>query len=53
MDFNKMAFSNFINLNKTTIIDFQKKDNEYKDLFIKFYDEKENIVYAKKGKYIQ
>ena len=49
MDFNKMAFSNFINLNKNTIIDFQKKDNEYKDLFIKFYDEKENIVYAKKG----
>ena len=49
MDFNKMAFSNFINLNNTTIIDFQKKDNEYKDLFIKFYDEKENIVYAKKG----
>ena len=49
MDFNKMAFSNFINLNKTTIIDFKKKDSEYKDLFIKFYDEKENIVYAKKG----
>ena len=49
IDFNKMAFSNFINLNKNTIIDFQKEDNEYEDLFIKFNDEKENIIYAKKG----
>ncbi len=49
LDFNKMAFSNFLNLNNTTILDFNKKDNEYKDIFISFNDEKENFIYAKKG----
>ena len=49
LDFNKMAFSNFLNLNKTTILDFKKNNNEYQDIFISFNDEKENIVYAKKG----
>ena len=44
-----MAFSNFLNLNKTTILDFKKKNNEYIDIFISFNDDKENIVYAKKG----
>lgn len=49
IDFNKMAFSNFLNLNKTTILDFDKINNEYRDIFISFDDENENIVYAKKG----
>ena len=49
LDFNNMAFSNFLNLNKTTILDFKKKNNEYIDIFISFNDDKENIVYAKKG----
>ncbi len=48
-DFNNMAFSNFLNLNKTTILDFKKVKNEYHDIIISFKDEKENIVYAKKG----
>ncbi len=49
LDFNKMAFSNFLNLNKTTILDFTKKDNQYEEIFIKYDDGKENFVYAKKG----
>ena len=49
LDFNKMAFSNFLNLNKTTILDFTKKDNQYEEIFIKYDDGKENIIYAKKG----
>ena len=49
LDFNKMAFSNFLNLNKTTILDFTKKDNQYEEIFIKYDDGKENIVYAKNG----
>lgn len=50
VDINKMNFSNFLNLNKTTILDFKKKNNEYIDIFINFSDEKENLVYAEKGK---
>ena len=52
IDFKKMEFSNFLNLNKTTILDFDKNNNEYEDIFISFNDEKENIVYAKKGNII-
>ena len=50
IDFNKMAFSNFLNLNNSTILDFKKNDNSYSEIFINFNDEKENIVYAKKGR---
>ncbi len=49
IDFNNMTFSNFLNLNKNTILDFKKKNNQYIDIFISFKDEKYNIVYAKKG----
>ena len=49
IDFNNMSFSNFLNLNKNTILDFKKKNNEYQDIFISYNDDKENIVYAKKG----
>ena len=52
LNFNNMSFSNFINLNNSTILDFNKVNNEYLDIFISFKDEKENIVYAKKGNII-
>ena len=49
LDFNNMSFSNFLNLNRTTILDFKKEKNEYQNIIISFKDEKENIVYAKSG----
>ena len=49
LDFNNITFSNFLNLDKTTVLDFKKENNEYQDLFISFFDEKENIIYAKRG----
>ena len=48
-DFNNITFSNFLNLNNKTILDFNKKNEKYHDIFISFEDEKENIVYAKSG----
>ena len=50
IDFDKMSFSNFLNLDKKTILDFDKKDNEYVNIFINFIDDNENVVYAKKGR---
>ena len=52
LDFNSMTFSNFLNLNKTTILNFSKNNNTYEDIFISYNDDKENIVYAKKGNII-
>ncbi len=49
IDFDKMVISNFIKLNKNTTIDFKKNNNSYEDIFINFYDNKENIIFAKKG----
>ena len=49
LDFNNMTFSNFLSLNKTTILDFKKDNNEYQDILISFNDDKENIVFAKRG----
>ena len=49
IDFKNISFSNFLNLNKTTILDFKKNNNEYQDILISFNDDKENIIYAKKG----
>ncbi len=49
LDFKRMSFSNFLNINKNTILDFKKKNNKYEDIFISFEDENENIIYAKSG----
>ncbi len=49
INLNKMVFSNFLNINKTTILDFNKKEESFKNIFISFKDEKENIVYASQG----
>ena len=49
LDFDNMMYSNFLNLNKTTTLDFKKSNNEYKDVFISFNDEKENLVYAERA----
>ena len=52
IDFDTMSFSNFLNLDKSTILDFKKVNNEYQDIFISFKDDKdfkENIIYAKSG----
>ena len=49
IDFDSMTFSNFLNLNNTTILDFKKNNNEYEDIFITYQDDKDNIVYAQKG----
>ncbi len=53
INFENMIFSNFIKINNDTILDFKKNKNFYEDIFLSFIDEKENIIYAKKGFIIQ
>jgi len=45
----KIIFSNFIELNKNTVIDFKRNKKQFNDIFINYTDNKENIIYAKKG----
>ena len=49
IDFNKMISTNFIKINKNTTLDFKKKNNSFKDVFINFIDTEENIIFAKEG----
>lgn len=49
INFEKIIFSNFIELNKNTIIDFKKNNKKFNDIFINYSDSKENIIYSKKG----
>ena len=51
VDLNNINYSNFIKLEKI-ILDFDKEDDVYKNIYINFIeeiDETENIIYAKKG----
>jgi len=49
INFEKIIFSNFIELNENTIIDFKKENDQFKDIFINYKDKKENIIFAKNG----
>lgn len=49
INFEKIIFSNFLELNENTIIDFKKNKKQFNDIFINYSNNKENIVYAKKG----
>ncbi len=53
INFEKIIFSNFLELNKNTIIDFKKEKNSFIDIFINYNDSKENIVYSKEGSIIK
>ena len=44
-----MVFSNFIKINKDTVIDFKKNQNLYENIFISYFDQKESIIFAKNG----
>ncbi len=49
INFDNIIYSNFINIGTNTILDFKKIGNLYEDIFISYFDNKENIIYAKKG----
>jgi lipopolysaccharide export LptBFGC system permease protein LptF len=49
IDFEKIIVSNFIEINNNTFIDFKKENQKYKEVFIKFKDEKDNFIYAEEA----
>ena len=49
INFDTMMISNFLKLNDSTTIDFEKKDNSFKEILINFSDEKNNLIFAKNG----
>ena len=49
IDFEKIIVSNFIEINENTFLDFKKDNKKYKEVFIKFKNEKDNFIYAEEA----
>ena len=49
VNFEKIIFSNFMELNEKTIIDFKKEKDKFQDIFINYEEINENIIFAKSG----
>ena len=52
VDLRSINFSNFIEIEKKFILDFDKIDNKYENIYINFIEDNENIIYAKYGEII-
>jgi len=49
VSFEKINISNFIKINNNTFLDFKNEGNNFKEVFIKFTEKNENLIYAKKA----
>ncbi len=49
VDLNKLNISNFIELDNDLIIDFKKENNNFRDIFISYFDENENLIFSNEG----
>jgi len=49
IDFEKIIISNFIEISDKTFLDFKKDNQKYKEVFIKYKDEKDNFIYAEEA----
>ena len=49
INFEKIIISNFIEINENTLLDFKKDNQEFKEVFIKFKENNNNIIYAKEA----
>ena len=53
INFEKIVISNFLQINKNTFLDFKKDNQEFKEVFIKFSGNNDNLIYAKNATIIQ
>ena len=49
INFEKIIISNFIEINKNTFLDFKKDNSNFREVFIKFNENNENLIYAKEA----
>lgn len=53
INFQKIIISNFIEINENTYLDFKKNGQNFEEVFIKFADEYDNLIFAKNADIIQ
>ena len=49
IEFDKINISNFIELDNNLVIDFEKNNQNFKDILINFKDENNNLIFADSG----
>jgi lipopolysaccharide export LptBFGC system permease protein LptF len=49
INFEKIIISNFLEINENTFLDFKKDNQKYKEVFIKFKNDKDNLIYAEEA----
>ena len=50
IDLKNLSISNFINIDDSTILDFDKSNEQFTDIFLSFKDTSENIIFSTAGK---
>ena len=53
VDFEKIIISNFLEINQNTYLDFKKNNQKFEEVFIKFSEKNENMIFAKEADIIQ
>lgn len=49
VNFEKIIISNFIELNKNTFLDFKKVNQKFEEVFIKYNENSDNMIFAKEA----
>ena len=49
INFEKLILSNFLEVNQDTVLDFKKKGNKFKEIFMNFQTDTDNIIYSNSG----
>ena len=49
INFEKIVISNFIKINQDTFLDFKKNNQKFEEVFIKFSENKENMIFAEEA----
>jgi lipopolysaccharide export LptBFGC system permease protein LptF len=53
INFDKILVSNFIKINENTFLDFENNEKNFEEVFIKFTEGNDNLIYAQNAEIIQ
>ena len=52
INFERILISNFLKIGDETVLDFKKNNNNFENIFINFFDDKDNLIFSKNGQII-
>ena len=52
INFERILISNFLKIGDETVLDFKKNNNNFENIFINFFDDKDHLIFSKNGQII-